>query len=78
MRVTIVKQYAKDHFPLTNVLDFALEVEKITLQKKSNLILNVDGCVAACMVDLLRSCGCFSREEADEAVKNGMINIAYE
>ena len=33
-------------------LDFALEVEKITAAKKDNLILNVDGTMAAVLVDL--------------------------
>ena len=32
--------------------DFALEVEKITAAKKDNLILNVDGTMAAVLVDL--------------------------
>jgi hypothetical protein len=33
------------------------------------LILNVDGCIAACFVDLLRDGGAFTREEADEYIK---------
>lgn len=33
-------------------LDFALEVEKITSAKKDNLILNVDGTMAAVLVDI--------------------------
>ena len=33
-------------------LDFALEVEKITTVKKDNLILNVDGTMAAVLVDI--------------------------
>jgi ATP-citrate lyase alpha-subunit len=33
-------------------LDFALEVEKITAAKKDNLILNVDGTMAAVLVDM--------------------------
>ena len=34
-------------------LDLALEVEKITTNKKPNLILNVDGSIAAVLLDLL-------------------------
>jgi ATP citrate (pro-S)-lyase len=34
-------------------LDFALQVEKITTAKKPNLILNVDGALAAILLDLL-------------------------
>eukprot|EP01138_Halocafeteria_seosinensis_P009291 gb/GECG01009495.1/.p1 GENE.gb/GECG01009495.1/~~gb/GECG01009495.1/.p1 ORF type:complete len:1123 (+),score=136.34 gb/GECG01009495.1/:1-3369(+) len=73
-RVTIVVDYAKENFPETPVLDFALDVEKITTSKKANLILNVDGAIAACFVDLLRSCGAFTKEEADENIKNGCLN----
>jgi ATP citrate (pro-S)-lyase len=74
MRVAIVKEYAKKHFPQTPVLDFALGVEAITTTKKATLILNVDGCIAACFVDLLRSCGAFDKSEADELLANGCLN----
>jgi ATP citrate (pro-S)-lyase len=33
------------------------------------LILNVDGCIAVCFVDLLRDSGAFTPEEADEYIK---------
>ena len=33
-------------------LDFALEVEKVTTGKKENLISNVDGTIAAILIDL--------------------------
>ncbi|CAK9007325.1 ATP-citrate synthase (ATP-citrate (pro-S-)-lyase) (Citrate cleavage enzyme) [Durusdinium trenchii] len=74
MRVTIIKEYAKKHFPATDVLDFGIAVEQVTTQKKANLILNVDGCIACCFVDLVRNCGAFTREEADEALSNGCLN----
>ena len=67
-------RYAKAHFPKTPTLDFALEVEAITTAKRSNLILNVDGCVAVCFVDLLRHCGAMTVEEADELIANGCLN----
>ena len=74
MRVEIIKNYALEHFPDNKVLNFALEVEQVTTKKKSNLILNVDGCIAVCFVDLMRSCGAFTDEEADELVANGCLN----
>jgi ATP citrate (pro-S)-lyase len=74
MRVSIVKDFAKAHFPKTPVLDFALAVEQVTTKKKATLILNVDGCIAACFVDLLRSCGAFDKTEADELLINGCLN----
>lgn len=33
------------------------------------LILNVDGCIAVCFVDLLRDSGAFTTDEADEYIK---------
>lgn len=74
MRVVIMKEYMQEHFPRTEVLSYALEVEQITTAKKPNLILNVDGCIAVGFVDLLRHCGCFTRSEADEYVQNGALN----
>lgn len=74
MRVVVVKEFAKQNFLSTQILDFALAVEQVTTKKKSSLILNVDGCIAAAFVDLLRGCGAFSREEADELIANGCLN----
>jgi ATP citrate (pro-S)-lyase len=39
MRVVLLKEYAKQHFPSTPLLDYALEVEKITVSKVSDYIL---------------------------------------
>merc|ERR1719394_2242893 len=41
-RVEIIKKFAKDNFPNTEILDYALAVEQITTKKRANLILNVD------------------------------------
>jgi ATP citrate (pro-S)-lyase len=73
-RVTIIKEFAMENFPATDVLKFALDVEQVTTKKRSNLILNVDGCIAVCFVDLLRNCGAFTREEADEQIEHGCLN----
>jgi len=74
MRVSIVKSFVKKHFKSTEVFDYALEVEKVTTKKKSNLILNVDGAIGVAFVDLLRSCGAFNLEEANDYVKMGVLN----
>ncbi|MED6264261.1 hypothetical protein CHARACLAT_012947, partial [Characodon lateralis] len=74
MRVQILKDFVKEHFPSTQLLDYALEVEKITTSKKPNLILNVDGFIGVSFVDLLRTCGGFTRDEADEFVEIGALN----
>lgn len=74
MRVQILKEFVKQHFPATQLLDYALDVEKITTSKKPNLILNVDGFIGVAFVDLLRTCGGFTRDEADEFVEIGALN----
>lgn len=74
MRVKILKDYVKRHFPSTPVLEYALEVEKITTSKKPNLILNVDGLIGVAVVDLLRHSGCFTPEEAQEYIEMGALN----
>merc|ERR1712072_1149282 len=73
-RVEIIKKYAKANFPKTDVLDYALAVEQITTRKRANLILNVDGCIAVSFVDMLRSCGGFTKEEAEELISFGCLN----
>ncbi|KAK9465230.1 citrate synthase-like protein [Lipomyces arxii] len=74
MRVELVKEFARKRFPSTKLLDYALAVESVTTSKKDNLILNVDGCVAVCFVDLLRHCGAFTPDEAEDYLKMGVLN----
>ncbi|KAG7362086.1 ATP-citrate synthase [Nitzschia inconspicua] len=73
-RVEIIKRYALENFSDNTILNFALAVEQFTTKKKANLILNVDGCIAVCFVDMLRSCGAFTKQEADEMIENGCLN----
>lgn len=73
-RVQIVKDYVMKHFVSCDIVKYAIEIEKITTAKKENLILNVDGVVGAAFVDLLRGCGAFSRDEAEEYIKIGTLN----
>jgi ATP citrate (pro-S)-lyase len=74
LRVELVKEYVRKNFPSHSLLDYALAVEKVTTSKKDTLILNVDGCIAVCFVDLLRDSGAFTSEEADEYIKIGTLN----
>lgn len=73
-RVELLKKYAKENFPATKYLDYALEVEKYTLQKANNLILNVDGCIGILFVDLMSSSKAFSKEEMQDIVDIGYLN----
>ncbi len=72
MRVTVIKNYVKKNFKATPLLDYALEVEKVTTSKRDNLILNVDGCIGICFADMLRNE--MPKKEADEYIKMGALN----
>ncbi|XP_044741718.1 ATP-citrate synthase [Chrysoperla carnea] len=77
MRVKIIKEFVMDNFPAKPLLQYALEVEKITTSKKPNLILNVDGVIATAFVDMLRNSGSFTQEEAQEYINIGAINSLF-
>ena len=74
LRVELVKEFVHKRFPSSKMLDYAIAVETVTTSKKDNLILNVDGCVAVCFVDLMRNCGAFSPEEAEDYLNMGVLN----
>ncbi|OMJ14484.1 ATP-citrate synthase [Smittium culicis] len=74
LRVSIIVEYARQNFPQTPTLDYALAVENITTSKKDNLILNVDGAISTLFVDLLRHSGAFTAEEAQEYARIGTLN----
>lgn len=73
-RVQLLIQYARANFPSTELLDYALQVEQLTTAKKGNLILNVDGCIGILFLDLMSSCGAFTKAEIDEIVRLGYLN----
>lgn len=78
MRVIQLKDYVKKNFPATKLLDYALEVEAITTQKKGTLILNVDGCIGITFVDLLWSLPeMFTPEQMNEIVDLGYLNALF-
>lgn len=76
-RVELLKKYARQFFPSTTYLDYALKVEELTTRKRSNLILNVDGCIGVAFLDLLNACGAYSAEEIDEMVELGYLNAFF-
>ena len=73
-RVEVVKNFALQNFDDCRVLKFALEVEEETTAKKANLILNVDGAIAVCFVDMLRSSGALTLEEIEAVIEDGCLN----
>ncbi|MBI4993015.1 MAG: hypothetical protein HZC26_02675 [Candidatus Magasanikbacteria bacterium] len=56
---------------------FALKIEKITLAKKANLILNVDGAVAAVMLDLLKEKEGYDNSALSELVASEFFNALF-
>ena len=76
LRVSGLKKFAAENFPATPLLDFALEVEKLTTSKKDNLILNVDGTIGILMVDMWRALG-YSEEEIDGFIDAGALNAFF-
>lgn len=73
-RVELLKEFARNQFPPTRYLDYALSVEKVTTQKAENLILNVDGCIGVLFLDALTSSHLFTEEEMDEMLEIGYMN----
>lgn len=77
MRVTQLKAFCKKNFKNNDLLNYALEVEQLTSSKKGNLILNVDGCIGICFVDMLASTGSFTKEEIANIVEMGCLNALF-
>ena len=75
-RVELLKNFAKENFPSTELLNYALEVEKVTTSKKENLILNVDGTIGVLLVDMFRALG-YKDEEIDELINAGAFNAFF-
>jgi ATP citrate (pro-S)-lyase len=58
-------------------LDYALEVEKLTTAKKPNLILNVDGCLAAVLLDFLVEEEHYSKAEIAQLITAEFFNALF-
>lgn len=74
-RVLILQEKAKN-IPSQNTLAYALEVEKLTLEKKPNLILNVDGHIAAILLDIFTSIG-MKDDEIKMYIEAGIFNAFF-
>src|SRR3989344_2488288 len=57
--------------------NFAMEVEKITVAKKGNLILNVDGAIACVLLDILSEKEGYSDEELKHLVEIEFFNALF-
>jgi citrate synthase len=61
----------------TPFLDFARAVETITTGKKANLILNVDGAIAAVMLDLLQQKEKYSYQQLTDIIDIEFFNAIF-
>ena len=77
-RVVMLNNFIKDNFPsevVLNITNFAKQVEEITLKKKNNLILNVDGFIAVSILDgLLHH---FSVEHVEKLLELDIFNAFF-
>jgi ATP-citrate lyase alpha-subunit len=73
VRVQLLKEFVFKHFEKHPHLDYALEVEKLTTSKRNNLILNVDGCIGICFLDLLENLD-FTKEEIEDVIHSEALN----
>ncbi len=74
-RVELLKEFAKK-IPENKHLLFALKVEEITLKKSEKLILNVDGALAAILLDAMVSSG-FTDDEINSLLEIGFGNALF-
>ena len=56
---------------------FALAVEKVTTAKKGNLILNVDGAIAAVLLDILSEKEKYTAQELEELIEIEFFNALF-
>lgn len=75
-RVAELKKFSES-LEKKRFLNFALEVEKITTGKKGNLILNVDGTIAALLLDYLSEKEDYSDENLWDLVNQEFFNAIF-
>jgi citrate synthase len=77
-RVFMLNNFIRDNFPKEvslNITNFAKQVEEITLKKKNNLILNVDGFIAVSILDgLLHH---FNAEHVEKLLELDIFNAFF-
>lgn len=75
-RVAELKTYA-EKLEKKRFTNFALEVEEITTGKKGNLILNVDGAIAAVLLDYLSEKEGYNDEALYELIQQEFFNALF-
>jgi len=75
-RVTLLKEFAARKIRKTDHLNFGLSVEKETLKKKNTLIFNLDGAIAAILLDILKQ-DRFTDEEISNLIDIEIFNAIF-
>ena len=75
-RVGEIKKFA-EKLTKKRFITFALEVEKITAAKKGNLILNVDGAIAAVLLDILSEKERMTDQELEQLTEIEFFNALF-
>ncbi|MCB9809999.1 hypothetical protein H6781_00180 [Candidatus Nomurabacteria bacterium] len=76
-RVEKLIRFARENLKKSIYLDYAEAVERRTTQKKPNLILNVDGAVAAIVTDILVEQEDFSEEQIEDLLRIEFYNSYF-
>ena len=76
LRVSGLKKFADENFPSHPLLNYALEIEKMTTSKKDNLILNVDGTIGVLMIDMWKELN-YSDDEISTLIEAGALNAFF-
>lgn len=75
-RTAILAEYA-NKLPAHPYFDFAKSIEAITTQKKGNLILNVDGHIAALLLDILEQEEGYDAPRLDQLIRADFFNALF-
>jgi len=76
-RVKALIEHGQSALKDTPHLDFALGVEKLTTEKRANLILNVDGVISALFIDYLTQKEGFTPAEIAELIDIEFFNALF-
>lgn len=76
-RVAIINEFLQKNLTTHNHLNKAREVEALTLEKKPNLILNVDGIIAAGMLDILSEKEDYDFARLSSLIETGFFNALF-
>jgi succinyl-CoA synthetase alpha subunit len=76
-RVTTLVDICISHVKERKHLEFALEVASITLEKKQNLILNIDGVISAIMLDYLSEKETMTKVELKKLIDIEFFNSLF-